>query len=262
MKVIPVMNYATPSVAEVESKKKEVDFGAAQPATVAKASSHVGRKIGLALAVPALALAAVLSLGSCANPAGNNIDPTQPTQPTDPTDPTDPTQPPQSPVASAMQTIFDVLKVGSPAKSISASLVSKNAYAPVAGDVTAISYHDDFGGGSATSFTLDNTKSTSDALVYNVKSIDDVFSVETDDTCTVSKTDSGVKYQYGSGIAHEYVAKEGYVMVYSVNKDGTKTEYERQYPGDTPNSVKMTTPDGGKPVGVSTYSNYTVTYSN
>lgn len=254
MKVIPVMNYATPRVAEVDSKKrKEVDFGAAQPAKVA---SHSGHKLALALAIPALAIAAIVGLSSC-KPA---IDPGS----TDPiVEPEKPENPSQSPVASAMQSIFNVLKVGSPTKSASASLVSKNAYAPVTGDVTAISYHDDWGNCTA-SYTLDTSKSTSDALVYNAKSVDDNFGIETNDVCTVTKTATGVKYNYESdGTSFDYVVnKDGYVMVYVSGKDGVQKEYERQYPGDTANTVKITAPDGtNNNIAASTLSNYAVTYA-
>lgn len=255
MKVIPVMNYATPQVAKAEARQDSPSFGAARPATMAK--SHSGRKIGLALAVPALILAAVLGTTSCANPVSGGTK----TEETDPTKPADPAKPSQSPVSSALQTLFKVLKVGGSSSGASASLVSKSVYAPVAGDVTAISYHDDYGNDSV-SYTLDTSKSTSDALVYNTKGVDDNFGIVTTDVCTVAKTDSGVKYTYASdGSSFEYVVKDGYVMVYKT-KNGTTTEFERQYPGDTANTVKITAPDGSTgSIAASTLSDYEVTYS-
>lgn len=254
MKVIPVMNYATPQVAKAEARQDSTSFGALQPATMAK--SHRGGKIGLALAVPALALAAVFAFSSCANPVSGDTK----TEETDPTKPENPVKPSQSPVSTALQSIFNVLKVGGSSSGASASLISKSvAYSPVSGDVTAFSYHDDFGGCTA-SYTLDKSKSTSDALVYDSKSVDDIFLIENKGVCTVTKTDRGVKYTDQSGVASEYVAKDGYVMVY-LTRDGVTTEFERQYPGDAPNTVRITAPDGGDPGDASTLSKYSVTYA-
>lgn len=254
MKVIPVMNYATPQVAKAEARQDSTSFGSARP--VPTSTSHSGRKIGLALAIPALALAAVFAFSSCANPAGGDTK----TEETDPTKPENPVKPSQSPVSSALQTLFKVLKVGGSSSGASASLVSKSVYAPVAGDVTAISYHDDFNGVSV-SYALDTSKSTSDSLVYNTKEVDDLFKTETDSVCTVTKTDRGVKYTDQSGVAKEYVVKDGYVMVY-LTRNGTTIEFERQYPGSVANTVKITAPDGSTDnIGETTLSDYAVTYA-
>lgn len=161
----------------------------------------------------------------------------------------------------AMLQMVDSLGLNS-AKSLNVmSARSINNYVPVKGDIQEFGYHDDFNN-ITLKHNLDTANSTSDKLVYQTTDTDNVYGDVRSYKTEVTKTENGVKFQY-EGVDHalEYVVKDGYVMVYKVKPDGTKTGYERQYPGDTPGTVRITAPDGGDPGAASTLSNYNIIYA-
>jgi len=227
-------------------------FGSA-PAVQQKVASHSGKVAKAVLAAVVLGTAALFST-ACSQPTGGSSPIEEPIEPTEPTE------------TLARQTMDSMLKIvdtlGLTQSNPVLSARAVNNYVPIKGDIVEFGYHDDYNNVTL-SHTLDTTKSTSNKLVYRTTDIDNTYDDVRSYSTEVTKTANGISFQY-EGVDHalEYVAKDGYVMVYKVKADGTKTEYERQYPTGTPGTVKVTAPDGSQAAFSSTLSGYNVVLLN